>query len=696
VQLKQLWREWGQGVEKDYLTAEEFWRALCKLGIELKQEDGEAMMRKFSAEKDIIKFEEFVIHFLALPNNFFTQQHVRSETLMNKSAVQDRQQIQIGAKFPKGTSLEQIDKKFRIKLRQELFNIQRVLFIVLKSPNASTKHMGKGELYNVFAGLGIMCTQRELDEILDYFDHNDDGKIHMEEMACELLGLPRPGDLRGTLIKDGVNRLRPDVAARTMEIINCLRLNCERAAVTPKSLVTMFKHFDTDGSGNVAYDEVREMVREYNCNVDGGDAAAMLLEKYSGTAGQMSYMQFITKVLGLRADSLRGVALDRMATPEVQQTVGAIFKERMFHNKAGVKKAFGAFDRDGSGMLSFKEFCDGVKALGLPISSKHLKKIFAEMDEDGGGNLTIDELAEQVLHVPGVGVDEGFPPPPGALQARQPNSSFMDLDFLENMSREGTLTSRSSASSLGSKMSSRYSYDARHSFRDSLDGDAVGDLQQKLLQSAKDLQRLESIEESLGSLEESGFGGTAPSLAPPVAIPKRSARMLPSRSRSVPLSSPYTSARSSHLGSAIEQMISSQGGGGGASIPMRGAPLLTGRSTSRSSLSTHRSLTATQQRAQDKLNMNRATFEASPGKMLRSPPKGLPALDPGAKVFKKTRKILGPNDMPQPVYASHGVDGRATMPLKQIGAGGGTQSQRAAWGPDRSMNQNIAQPLGPP
>ena len=331
--------------------------------------------------------------------------------------------------------------------------------------------------------------QRELDEIMDYFDHNDDGKIHMEEMACELLGLPRPGDLRGTLLKDGVSRLRPELAPRTKEIVNCLRLNCERAAVTPKALVTMFKHFDTDGSGNVAYDEIKEMVREYNCNVEGADAASMLLDKYSGAAGQMSYMQFITKVLCLRADSLRGVALDRMSTPEVQQNVGAVFKEKMFHNKAGVKKAFEAFDRDGSGMLSFKEFCDGVKALGLPISKKHLKRLFAEMDEDGGGNLTIDELAEQVLHVPQVTAEDAAPPPPGSLQRRQPKLSTLDLDFLENMSREGTLTSRSSA--LSSIASSRYSYDGRHSFRDSLDGDSVSGLQQKLLESAKDLQRLE-------------------------------------------------------------------------------------------------------------------------------------------------------------------------------------------------------------
>ena len=206
-QLKQLWREWGQGVDKDYLTAEEFWLALRKLGIELTQEDGEAMMRKFASEKDCIKFEEFVIHFLALPNNFFSQQHVKSETLMNKSAVQERQQIQLGAKLPKGTSLEAapqaratsqhqpqnrppvlahaqtsirkakteddkrktdarfsdvaqaIDRKFRIQLRKELFNIQRVLFIVMKSPYAATKYMTKAELYNVFAGLGIMCTQ---------------------------------------------------------------------------------------------------------------------------------------------------------------------------------------------------------------------------------------------------------------------------------------------------------------------------------------------------------------------------------------------------------------------------------------------------------------------------------------------------------------------------------------------------------
>ena len=185
-------------------------------------------------------------------------------------------------------------------------------------------------------------------------------------------------------------------------------------------------------------------------------------------------------------------------------------------------------------------------------------------------------------------------------------------------------------------------------------------------------------------MPQQGMGGTSPlpGLSPaPLAIPKRSARMLPSRSQSVPLTSPYTTARSSQLGSEIEQMIASQAGGG----VRKEAPLLTGRSTSR--LPTHRSapLTATQQRAQAKLHQNRATF--------KSPPHGLPALD--MPHSKRTTKILGPDDLPQPRLASHGLDGRATMPLKGIGAGGGgTKSQREAWGADRTLNQSIAQPLG--
>ena len=56
----------------------------------------------------------------------------------------------------------------------------------------------------------------------------------------------------------------------------------------------MFKKYDEDGSGCIAYDEMRELVRETGAEVEGQDMAAVLLDKYSQGTGEIPYMK-VTK-----------------------------------------------------------------------------------------------------------------------------------------------------------------------------------------------------------------------------------------------------------------------------------------------------------------------------------------------------------------------------------------------------------------
>jgi len=49
------------------------------------------------------------------------------------------------------------------------------------------------------------------------------------------------------------------------------------------------------------------------------------------------------------------------------------------------RKAFNAFDKDGNGLITVKEFKKAMAGLGKKLSEKKVKKIMKEVDLDGDG-----------------------------------------------------------------------------------------------------------------------------------------------------------------------------------------------------------------------------------------------------------------------------------------------------------------------
>ena len=104
--------------------------------------------------------------------------------------------------LPQGTPIETIDKLFRTKIRNELFNRNRALNLVLKRPSSKSTYLGKGELYNIFSGLNIMCTQvshqegqaqDQQGERTNQGHCHDQGQGHDQEFWLVLVRVEGPG-----------------------------------------------------------------------------------------------------------------------------------------------------------------------------------------------------------------------------------------------------------------------------------------------------------------------------------------------------------------------------------------------------------------------------------------------------------------------------------------------------------------------
>lgn len=259
--------------------------------------------------------------------------------------------------------------------------------------------MNENDLWYLMRDQGMMCTQKEINEIMEHFDQNRDGKIHYEEFAHELLGLPRPTAVRHV---QPFRAKRPPLSEQAQQLIHRLATKCERAAASPVRLHNMFKAFDKDGSGSIAYDEFLGMVKEFGCEMEGTDIAASLLSKFDGDGqGELSYTEFVTDVLGLQPSALNKSedGQGRCSTPEMIQSVSNNLKKRIFSDREAIAKAFEAFDKDRGGSLSYAEFRDGLNTLGLPITRPQAKKLFAEFDKHGDGEISTSAFAADVLGV---------------------------------------------------------------------------------------------------------------------------------------------------------------------------------------------------------------------------------------------------------------------------------------------------------
>jgi len=306
--------------------------------------------------------------------------------------------------FKHGTPIEKVEKTFVRRMRKRLLNVKSAMNVALKRPGELVTHMNETDLWYLLREQGMMCTQKDLHEIMEHFDQNRDGKIHFEEFAHELLGLPRPAAVRH--VQPFYAKRKP-LSEQAQQLIHKLAVKCERAAAAPSRLHGMFKGFDKDGSGSIAYDEFECMVKEFSCEMEGSDAAASLLTRFDKDGqGELSYIEFITDVLGLQANALEqeGANEDgeaRCSTPVLMQSVSNSLKQKIFANKAAIAKAFAAFDADGGGSLSYAEFRDGLKALGLPITTKQAKQLFREFDKQRKGELETQTFAADVLGVAG-------------------------------------------------------------------------------------------------------------------------------------------------------------------------------------------------------------------------------------------------------------------------------------------------------
>eukprot|EP00947_MAST-08B_sp_MAST-8B-sp1_P005014 g5014.t1 len=211
--------------------------------------------------------------------------------------------------------------------------------------------------------LGLDVRGDELDELMDRFDPNGDGKIDYFEF------------LRA------VAPHRADKAYKTKDLVRVvdkLRLMVRKRARQTGSLRDPFDHF-ADGGSSFGMKQLKTGLVDLNLEVASDDAEDIFEHMDLNRDGKVRYNEFC-------------VFVEDEYHEEVEERVQELISREV--DKTGMRRVFEKFDRDGNGRISKSEFSRGLDKLGLDVSEVEVARLMRRFDVDGDGAIDFGDFIE--------------------------------------------------------------------------------------------------------------------------------------------------------------------------------------------------------------------------------------------------------------------------------------------------------------
>ena len=203
----------------------------------------------------------------------------------------------------------------------------------------------------------------------------------------------------------GIGALRAMLAQNWMRVVDLLRdwdedsngtvslkefskaLTVLGLAFSPEAVEKLFAEIDADGSGEVDMKELNRKLRI-------GASIELDAELQDGAMGEIVVGAANAIALRKSADSgALNVQLDAESdVPLVEQLA-----EALTANLGRVIEVFRAWDGDGSGMISKREFRQGLSALGLKdVAREQVDALFDQIDVDHSGEIEYGEINKKL------------------------------------------------------------------------------------------------------------------------------------------------------------------------------------------------------------------------------------------------------------------------------------------------------------
>jgi len=256
-------------------------------------------------------------------------------------------------------------------------------FYLSKFDRDSSGYISKPEMRATLASLDISLTEKEIDDLLRYFDVNQDGRISVEEFKT----LVRGG------IADELRKIRTHEITRAESIgpearEEVIKFIANHITKSKKTIQQFTKGLDADGSGSISRNEFSKFFSNIGMNLQKRELDALFEELDPNNTDKVSVKRF-NDIVG------RYVSEKPVMTSGIERALGAIgafIKEKNLDAHA----YFNKIDKDKSGFLERKELKAELSNAGFASSDIELDNLLNYFDNSNDGRISSKEFVAAI------------------------------------------------------------------------------------------------------------------------------------------------------------------------------------------------------------------------------------------------------------------------------------------------------------
>jgi len=256
-------------------------------------------------------------------------------------------------------------------------------FYLSKFDRDSSGYISKPEMRAGLASLEISLTEKEIDDLLRYFDVNQDNRISLEEFKT----LVRGG------IADELRKLRNQEVARSESIgpearEEVIKFIATHITKSKKTIQQFTKGLDADGSGTISRNEFSKFFQNIGMTLQKRELDALFEELDPKNTDKVSVKRF-NEVVGRYIDERP------VMTTSIEKSLGAIgayIKEKNLDAHA----YFNKIDKDKSGFLDRKELKAELQDKGIVSSDIEMENLLDYFDNNKDGRINSREFVNAI------------------------------------------------------------------------------------------------------------------------------------------------------------------------------------------------------------------------------------------------------------------------------------------------------------
>ncbi len=375
----------------------EEWREgiLRTFKIKVKEDEVGMYWRRLRLVNDHLPKDEF---FMKLGPYFGPEDHMRV-TQNRLGQIQDEENRHRFSQL--GQINQMLNKnsetmKAKVVTNQEIVNVlcrrlasyikennQPVDFYIAKFDRDNNGYLSKAEMRTALSALQIRLTESEIDDLINYFDINQDGRISVEEFKA--------------LVNDGVTKeLRQQrlTHQRTQESTGedareeVYKFIADYLKKNNMSISKFTMDLDADRNGDISREDFVAFFKKLGMKIEQRELTALFEGLDPKNTGKVSKKQFIEKITPF-------VSQKPVMTAGIEKSLGAI-AGYIQEKRMTPQQYFNKMDADHSGFLERKELRQELLNMGMQFSDIEMDNLMDFLDNSKDGRINSKEFIAQI------------------------------------------------------------------------------------------------------------------------------------------------------------------------------------------------------------------------------------------------------------------------------------------------------------